>query len=113
MTCEGSSFHTFKGIGLVRNVFNNDNMKRLKGNMGIGHTRYSTTCKSDSIENCQPFVVHSMHGSLAVAHNGEIVNSSGLRKLVRLNLINKYFYLIFHALRLITYFFLLFHLDFF
>lgn len=68
-------------MGLVRNVYNNENIVKLKGHMGIGHTRYSTSAKSEEI-NCQPFVVHSMHGSLAVAHNGELVNCLSLRKMV-------------------------------
>lgn len=81
VTTNGTSFHTQKGMGLVRNVFNTENMKKLQGSMGIGHTRYSTSCASDQV-NCQPFFVHSIHGSLAVAHNGELVNKDGLRKMV-------------------------------
>lgn len=65
-------------MGLVRHVFNSDAISKLRGFVGIGHTRYSTSAKSEHI-NCQPFVVHSMHGSLAVAHNGELVNASSLR----------------------------------
>lgn len=68
-------------MGLVRNVFSGDNLTRLEGSLGIGHTRYSTSAASERI-NCQPFVVHSMHGSLAVAHNGELVNKGSLRKMV-------------------------------
>lgn len=81
-TSEGDNhFHVHKGMGLVRNVFNNDNIKTLKGSLGIGHTRYSTKATSEQV-NCQPFVVHSMHGALAVAHNGELVNCASLRKQV-------------------------------
>lgn len=68
-------------MGLVRNIFNNENIQKLRGSMGIGHTRYSTSAASDQV-NCQPFFVHSMHGSLAVAHNGELINKDGLRKAV-------------------------------
>lgn len=68
-------------MGLVKHVFTNQNIANLKGVMGIGHTRYSTSAKSEAI-NCQPFVVHSMHGSLAIAHNGELVNAASLRKQV-------------------------------
>lgn len=82
VTTNGNAFNMQKGMGLVRNVFNNDNIKNLCGNMGIGHTRYSTSAASEQV-NCQPFVVHSMHGSLAVAHNGELVNKNGLRKMVK------------------------------
>ncbi|XP_017787165.1 PREDICTED: amidophosphoribosyltransferase-like isoform X1 [Nicrophorus vespilloides] len=82
VTSEGSNhFHIQKGMGLVRNIFNGDNIKNLVGHLGIGHTRYSTSAASESV-NCQPFVVHSMHGSLAVAHNGELVNCASLRKKV-------------------------------
>ncbi|CAH0548614.1 unnamed protein product [Brassicogethes aeneus] len=77
----GNDFHIHKGMGLVKHVFNNDCISKLKGTLGIGHTRYSTSAKSEPI-NCQPFVVHSMHGSLAVAHNGELVNASTLRQQV-------------------------------
>lgn len=81
VTCGGGKFHIQKNMGLVRNVFGGDNLAKLQGSMGIGHTRYSTSAASERI-NCQPFVVHSMHGSLAVAHNGELVNKSSLRKTV-------------------------------
>lgn len=81
VTSNGVTFNTHKGMGLARNVFNSDNMRRLIGNMGIGHTRYSTSAASEPI-NCQPFVVHSIHGLLAVAHNGELVNAASLRKMV-------------------------------
>ncbi|XP_052747490.1 amidophosphoribosyltransferase isoform X1 [Bicyclus anynana] len=81
---EGKSartFNTHKGMGLINNIFNDEAMKKLKGNLGIGHTRYSTSAASEEV-NCQPFVVHTAHGALAVAHNGELVNCSSLRKMV-------------------------------
>lgn len=82
MISEGTNdFHIHKGMGLVKNVFNRDIISKLKGTLGIGHTRYATSAASVAI-NCQPFVVHSMHGSLATAHNGELVNSASLRKMV-------------------------------
>jgi len=82
VTSDGSNnFHVQKGMGLVRNIFSNENVLKLTGHLGIGHTRYSTSAASESV-NCQPFVVHSMHGSLAVAHNGELVNCSSLRRQV-------------------------------
>ncbi|RZC40334.1 GATase 2 and/or Pribosyltran domain containing protein [Asbolus verrucosus] len=82
VTSEGDNdFHIYKGMGLVKNVFNRDNIQKLKGSLGIGHTRYATSAASAPV-NCQPFVVHSMHGALAMAHNGELVNSSSLRKMV-------------------------------
>ncbi|KAJ8956377.1 hypothetical protein NQ318_015115 [Aromia moschata] len=82
VTSEGhNDFHIHKGMGLVKHVFNNDSIGKLNGSLGIGHTRYSTSARSEQV-NCQPFVVHSMHGSLAVAHNGELVNAATLRKQV-------------------------------
>lgn len=72
-----------KGMGMINNIFNDENMKRLSGNLGIGHTRYSTSAASEEV-NCQPFVVHTAHGALAVAHNGELVNTESLRKMVML-----------------------------
>ncbi|XP_075989297.1 amidophosphoribosyltransferase-like isoform X2 [Anticarsia gemmatalis] len=84
VTSEGKnarSFNSHKGMGLINNIFNDEAMKKLKGNLGIGHTRYSTSAASEEV-NCQPFVVHTAHGALAVAHNGELVNCSSLRKMV-------------------------------
>ncbi|XP_071563243.1 amidophosphoribosyltransferase isoform X1 [Temnothorax nylanderi] len=84
VTSEGvcsKSFHVHKGMGLINNIFNDENMRKLKGNLGIGHTRYSTSAASEEV-NCQPFVVHTAHGALAVAHNGELVNTESLRKMV-------------------------------
>ncbi|CAH0722196.1 unnamed protein product, partial [Brenthis ino] len=84
VTSEGKSsrtFNTHKGMGLINNIFNDEAMKKLKGNLGIGHTRYSTSAASEEV-NCQPFVVHTAHGELAVAHNGELINCSSLRKMV-------------------------------
>ncbi|KAI4485031.1 hypothetical protein M0802_012833 [Mischocyttarus mexicanus] len=75
------SFYVHKGMGLINNIFNDESMKKLKGNLGIGHTRYSTCAASEEV-NCQPFVVHTAHGALAVAHNGELVNTESLRKMV-------------------------------
>ncbi|XP_073993295.1 amidophosphoribosyltransferase-like isoform X1 [Rhodnius prolixus] len=84
VTSEGIStthFNVKKGMGMISSIFNDDSMKKLKGNLGIGHTRYSTSAASEEV-NCQPFVVHSVHGVLAVAHNGELVNCEALRKMV-------------------------------
>nr|CAI5832673.1 unnamed protein product [Callosobruchus analis] len=79
---EGTNdFHVQKGMGLVKHVFTSDSIAKLKGKIGIGHNRYSTSAKSEQV-NCQPFVVYSMHGALAVAHNGELVNKGALRKQV-------------------------------
>lgn len=68
-----------KGLGLVTEVFNNDNLSTLQGNMAIGHVRYSTT-GGGGIENVQPFLFRHNSGDFALAHNGNIVNSLQLRK---------------------------------
>lgn len=84
VTSEGKcskSFNVQKGMGMISNIFNGDSLKRLRGYLGIGHTRYSTSAASEEI-NCQPFVVHTAHGAMAVAHNGELVNCESLRKMV-------------------------------
>jgi amidophosphoribosyltransferase len=73
------NFNVHKGMGMINNIFNDDSIRKLKGNLGIGHTRYSTSAASEEV-NCQPFVVHTAHGVLAVAHNGELVNCESLRK---------------------------------
>lgn len=53
----------------------------ISGNVGIGHSRYSTAGGRD-LSNTQPFVVHTRHGPLATAHNGELINAEALRKTV-------------------------------
>lgn len=75
------NFNVHKGMGLISNIFNDEAIRRLKGNVGIGHTRYSTSAASEEV-NCQPFVVHTAHGAMAVAHNGELVNCESLRQKV-------------------------------
>ncbi len=63
---------------LVCDVFNNGNMEGIDGHVGIGHVRYSTTGKS-KIENSQPFFSEFDSGTIAIAHNGDIINSMELR----------------------------------
>lgn len=69
----------YKGMGLVSDVFNDENIKTLKGHMAIGHVRYSTT-GSSVLKNAQPFVVEYANESLAVGHNGNLVNALELRR---------------------------------
>lgn len=78
-TSDGRGICYHKGIGLVPDVFTNKELQNLYGHVGIGHVRYSTTGDS-IIENCQPFVVNSSLGRIAIAHNGDIVNSSILKR---------------------------------
>ncbi|UXI15756.1 cyclin-dependent kinase inhibitor 1-like [Sarcoptes scabiei] len=74
-----------RGLGLVSQIFNESTMMSLKGNLGIGHTRYSTMGGADSVQLVQPFLVHTSYGTIAVAHNGELVNSNRLREKILAN----------------------------
>lgn len=76
---EDSKFKTKKGMGLVTHIYTEEDIAKLKGNIGIGHTRYSTQGESE-MQNIQPFVVETEHGLIAVAHNGELVNAKSLKK---------------------------------
>ena len=67
-----------KGMGLVSDVFDEQNIKSLKGDIAIGHVRYSTS-GSSTIENAQPFMVRHSDGFVAVAHNGNLVNTDKLK----------------------------------
>lgn len=68
-----------KGLGHVDDVFDREVLARLRGNLGVGHVRYSTaggTC----VENAQPLVINYVKGTLAIAHNGNLVNAIELRE---------------------------------
>ena len=75
---DGQTMSAHKGIGLVAQVFTPNAMTELKGHYAIGHTRYSTT-GSSSLRNAQPFMIETIHGPLALAHNGNLINSAELR----------------------------------
>ncbi len=75
---DGRAMSIHKGVGLVSQVFTPSVMEKLNGHYAIGHTRYSTT-GSSSERNAQPFMIETMHGPLALAHNGNLVNSAELR----------------------------------
>lgn len=66
--------HSHKGMGLVGSVFNEENLKKLKGPVAIGHVRYSTTGSSIT-KNVQPLLINHKKGFIAVAHNGNLTNS--------------------------------------
>jgi len=76
---DGVAAHLHKGVGLVSQVFNLQNLAPLRGHYAIGHTRYSTT-GSSAIRNVQPFLIETQYGPLAVAHNGNLVNAGELRQ---------------------------------
>lgn len=68
-----------KGMGLVNEVFDGEKLEKLKGNIGVGHVRYSTAGASNS-QNVQPLVLNYVKGILMLAHNGNLVNALELRK---------------------------------
>ena len=71
--------HSKKGLGLVNEVFDEENLEALKGNLGIGHVRYSTAGASN-VENAMPLVINYVKGILGLAHNGNLTNAIELRK---------------------------------
>jgi amidophosphoribosyltransferase len=75
---DGLTMSMHKGVGLVSHVFTPSVMAELQGHYAIGHTRYSTT-GSSMLRNAQPFMIETMHGPLAMAHNGNLINSAELR----------------------------------
>ncbi len=76
---DGKQFYTEKGMGLVADIFTEKRLKRLPGHIAIGHNRYSTTGAS-ALKNVQPIVANFALGSLAIAHNGNLVNAAELRE---------------------------------
>ncbi len=77
VTSEGKKFHLRKSNGLVSDVFNEDSMVQLPGNMGMGHVRYPTAGCSSAAES-QPFYVNSPYG-ITMAHNGNLTNAAELK----------------------------------
>ena len=70
---------SYKGMGLVNEVFTQDNLEPMHGDIGVGHVRYSTAGASTR-ENAQPLVLNYVKGTLALAHNGNLINAMELRK---------------------------------
>ena len=68
-----------KGMGLVNEVFSGEGLSQMKGDIGVGHVRYSTAGGS-TIENAQPLVLNYIKGTLALAHNGNLLNAPELRR---------------------------------
>ncbi len=75
---DGSEVSIHKDMGLVPDVFREEDLNRLNGHLAIGHVRYSTTGASNAV-NTQPLLARHRGRSLAVAHNGNLVNARGLR----------------------------------
>ena len=70
---------SYKGMGLVNEVFSPEDLEGLKGDIGVGHVRYSTAGASTR-ENAQPLVLNYVKGTLGLAHNGNLINALELRK---------------------------------
>jgi len=79
MTTYSQRFHVRRGSGFVRDVFRQKDMDLLEGNWGIGHTRYATAGSRFSVEDAQPFTIHSPYG-IAMVHNGDLTNYKQLKK---------------------------------
>ena len=77
-TFANGEVQTRRGMGLVHEVFSNDDLEALAGHAGIGHVRYSTT-GSSVLENAQPITCQSSVGDIALAHNGDILNAMELK----------------------------------
>ena len=73
------SMHLEVGMGLVADVFSDSRLKKLPGNIAIGHNRYSTTGGS-RIKNAQPCLIEYAGGTMAMGHNGNLVNASEIRE---------------------------------
>lgn len=76
---DGDEIRHAKGMGLVNQVFDEKTLRELKGKIALGHVRYSTT-GSSIIENAQPIVINTRYGTIALAHNGNLVNSRDIRQ---------------------------------
>src|SRR5437868_4914049 len=81
---DGQLLRLHKAMGLVADIFNEEALSRLPGSLAIGHTRYSTTGDS-ALLNAQPIRVECNKGSIALAHNGNLVNAHILRRQLEQN----------------------------
>ena len=78
-TSDGRVAHIHKGMGLVSQVFTEENLHPLQGKLAIAHNRYSTT-GSSQVRNAQPYLIETALGPLGIAHNGNLVNAPLLRR---------------------------------
>jgi amidophosphoribosyltransferase len=79
VTSDGVRTFEYRGMGLVSQVYNEEILERLRGSIALGHNRYSTTGQPGQ-KNIQPLLVNCRIGRVALAHNGNLVNSVALRK---------------------------------
>lgn len=80
-TSDGQVAYIHKAMGLVSQVFNEDNLRPLKGHLAIGHNRYSTTGASH-MRNTSPYLIETIDGPLGVSHNGNLTNTLTLRQML-------------------------------
>src|SRR6478609_3862289 len=78
VTSDGLTSRVHKAMGLVADIFTEEVLSKIRGTLAIGHTRYSTAGDS-ALLNAQPILVQSNKGSIAVAHNGNLVNAQEIR----------------------------------
>jgi amidophosphoribosyltransferase len=78
-TSDGHVAHIYKAMGLVSQVFTEENLSTLPGHLAIGHNRYSTS-GSSHLRNAQPFLIETVLGPLGIAHNGNLTNAPQLRR---------------------------------
>ena len=79
ITYDGKKIRQHQDMGLVNDIFDKKVLKSLRGNVALGHVRYSTT-GSSTINNVQPFLAKHRGGHIAIAHNGNLTNAAILRK---------------------------------
>ncbi|MFJ6413732.1 amidophosphoribosyltransferase [Terribacillus saccharophilus] len=79
VTTDRENLHLHKGIGLINDVFSEGQFNKLNGDAAIGHVRYATA-GGGGYENVQPLLFRSQKDSLAIAHNGNLVNAYGLKQ---------------------------------
>lgn len=80
-TCDGEKAYIHKGMGLVSQVFHEDDLSEMVGHLAIGHNRYSTTGASH-VRNASPYLIETINGPLGVAHNGNLTNTLKLREML-------------------------------
>ena len=78
---DGTKIKLHKSIGLVSDVFEQGHFEKLDGNIAVGHVRYATA-GGRTIENAQPFMNSFKNGSIALAHNGQLVNHTTMREML-------------------------------
>ncbi len=78
VTSNGLAMRSHKAMGLVADIFNEEVLAQIRGTLAIGHTRYSTAGDS-ALLNAQPIMVQSNKGTIALAHNGNLVNAPEIR----------------------------------